>query len=51
MPLRFPSFFADREVHACAELAGDAGAERAQAKVFDGDGVELLHQRTLQLLP
>src|SRR5882762_3913677 len=41
----------NREIHAGAEFASDAGAIGAQAEIFDGDRVELLHQRFLQLLP
>src|SRR6185437_15797918 len=51
MPFLFLATLSDGEVHARAELAGDAGAEGAQAKILDGDGVELRHQRILQLLP
>src|SRR5437868_3528849 len=39
------------EIHPGAKFSGDAGAEGTQAKVLDGDRLELLHHRFLQLLP
>src|SRR5438270_3415853 len=46
-----PLLYLNREIHPGAELARDAGAEGAQAKILDGDPLELLHHRILQLLP